>query len=136
MPKGCPVDTGIHVGRTTRVAANRPYVNRKLVSVGHAARPQVSAKASFKFGDRIKVGPSAPIEDRGNRCMVHIRDAGRRTNTLVTNGRSQVQCQLARDLGRGIYRRHFRPAVRELVRMEPGRSGHRSSVDDGAGVLS
>jgi hypothetical protein len=115
-------------------APHRPYVNRNLRAIGHPARPQVSVEASLKFGDRIKVGPGAPIEDRGNRRVVHIRDTSRGSNALISDGRSQILCELARDLGRGIYRRHFRPAVRELVRMEPGRSGHRSSVDDGAGV--
>jgi hypothetical protein len=109
-------------------------VNRNLIVISHAAWPQVSTEAPFKFGDRVKVGPGASVQDRGDRRVVHIRGAGCGTYALVTNRRSQVLHKLASDLGRGIYRRHFRPAIRELVRMEPGRSGHRSSVDDGAGA--
>jgi hypothetical protein len=109
-------------------------MRRKLIFRGHAPWPQISVQPTFEFGDRIEVGPGASVEDRGYRRVVDIRCTGRGTNTLVTNGRSQVLYKLARYLGAGIYCRHFGPAIRELVRMEPGRSGHRSSVDDGARV--
>jgi hypothetical protein len=105
-------------------------MRRKLIVPGDSPWPQISVQPAFKFCDRIEVGPGASVEDGGNRRVVDIRSTGRGTNTLVANGSSEVLYKLARHLGAGVYCRHFGPAIRELVRMEPGRSGHRSSVDD------
>lgn len=133
MPKAYIVAIGIHACQWHTYSCACPnYMDRKLILAAQPTRPEVGVQPAFEFGDGVQVRPGAAAKNGVDRGVVDVCIAGGGADAAVANGGAKVLCQLAGHLRRGIYGRHAGPAVHELPRMEPGRSGHKSSVDDRA----